>query len=103
MDYLWDNGLSRVVIDDGKSSGEILSADKVIVCHDGSLFRKSDLDVGKLCVAYGKIPGIADMTRPHRLIGLVRFVFVRFGRLDHADSWVPDQSLHYEADEHSTL
>ena len=41
--YIWDSSYGRVLVDDGKSFGQLLEADDVHECSDGSLFRKKDL------------------------------------------------------------
>lgn len=88
MNFLWDNGLARVIKDDGKRCGEILSSDHVLIGDDGSYLRKSDLNGGRLCRIWGKV-GIVDDTRGRRYCGLVPMVFVKFGTLESVDSWVP--------------
>ena len=95
MSYLWDNSIRRVVLDGGQA-GEVLMPDDVLLGDEGSLFRMSDLEEGRLARVYDSVLGIVIREQGFRHPGTPHcMVFVVFGTLDRADSWVPLRSVEF--------
>lgn len=88
--YIWNSSYCRIFVDDGESFGEILEADDVYECPDGSLFRKKDLSEEgcRLAIVRGRYAIVYTLMTKETYF--FKFVFVQYGLRDAPnDEFVP--------------